>query len=339
VVIKYFLLGCLVLAPMIPAQAQEQLASTQVEYRDTAVTYSIEGLVESTRQSTVSAQISGRVKAVLFDVGDHVKKGQVILRIDQREADEALAGSQATVMQAQAKLKNAQMILERDKQLWAQHFISQAALDIAQADYQVALAQASMSQANAEQAGLSQGYTTVLAPYGGVVSARLVELGEMVIPGKPLMTGYDPASLRVVVNVPQQKLSEISLHPQASIEVPALNRRIKAISTVVQPVADTRTHETQVRINLSSNQSGIYPGMFVTVHFETGRQKVLTIPASAVLRRSEVVAVYVVDEKNNVHLRQVRLGELQNEGRVEVLAGLNVGERIASDPIRAGMNK
>jgi RND family efflux transporter MFP subunit len=337
--VKKYCLGMFLLVNVVTLQAAEQLAVAPVEFREVAQTYSLEGVVEATRQSTVSAQIAGRVKEVLFDVGDHVNKGQVILRIDQSEAAQAVAGTQAQVLQAQANLQNAQATYERSKQLFAQKFISQAALDKAQVDFQVASAQAAVSKAGAGQANLTRGYTTVIAPYSGLVAARLVEVGEMVMPGKPLMTGFDPAALRVVVNVPQYKLAEIGVRPQASVEVPALNRWIKAASTVVQPLADARTHSTQVRISLPTNQAGVYPGMFVRAHFFVGKQKKMVIPSSAVLRRSEVVAVYVVDKKNSVKLRQVRLGDLQAEGLVEVLAGLGVGERVALDPIKAGMQK
>src|SRR5512146_285297 len=150
-------------------QAAGQLDVAPAQYREVAQTYSADGLVEATRQSTVSAQIGGRVKEVLFDVGDRVAKGQVILRIDEREAAQALAGSQAQVLQAQASMQNAKANYERAKQLFAQKFISQAGLDKAQADYKVALAQAAASEAGAGQASLAHGYTSVIAPYGGVV--------------------------------------------------------------------------------------------------------------------------------------------------------------------------
>lgn len=328
---------CLLLLNITTGQAAEQLAVAPVEYREVVQTYSAEGLVEATRQSTVSAQIGGRVKEVNFDVGDRVNKGQVILRIDEREAAQALAGSQAQVLQAQASMQNAKATYERSRQLFAQKFISQAALDKAQADYKVTLAQAAASEAGAGQASIAHGYTAVVAPYSGVVAARLVELGEMVMPGKPLMTGFDPSEMRVVVSVPQYKLAEIGANPVVMVEVPSLNRWIKPASTTVQPVADARTHSTQVRINLLPNEAGVYPGMFVRAHFVIGKASKLMIPASAVLRRSEVVAVYVVDEKGAVKLRQVRLGEGTAHGAVEVLAGLNPGEKVALDPVKAGM--
>lgn len=328
------ILGCVAAV----AQAAEPLAVATVQYREVAQTYSIEGVVEATRQSTVSAQISGRVKEVNFDVGDTVRKGQVILRIDERETEQALAGSQAQVMQTRAALNNAKANYERSKQLFEQKFISRSALDKAQADYEMALAQAAASEAGESQSALARGYAAVVAPFGGVVASRLVELGEMVTVGKPLMVGFDPTQMRVVVNVPQYKLAEIGRQPSVKVEVPSLSRWLKSADVTVQPAADSRTHSTQVRITLSPNEKGVYPGMFVRAHFVVGKASKLLIPESAVIRRSEVVAVYVVDEKGAIRLRQVRLGEPAGENEIEVLVGLNPGERVALEPVKAGMS-
>jgi RND family efflux transporter MFP subunit len=333
---RSWIVGCLLMGA-VTAHSAEQLAVAPVQYREVEQSYSVEGLVEATRQSTVSAQISGRIKEINFDVGSRVNKGQVILRIDEREAAQALAGSNAQVMQAQVTLQNAKATYERSKQLFEQKFISQSALDKAQADYQVARAQAAASEASAGQASLTRGYSDVIAPYGGVVAARLVEVGEMVTPGKPMMVGFDPAEMRVIVSVPQYKLQDIGTHPKVMVELPSLNRWVKAASISVQPLADARTHSTQVRVYLPNDEAGVYPGMFVRAHFVVGKADKLVIPNGAVLHRSEVVAVYVVDEKNAVKLRQVRLGEATADGFVEVLAGLNPGEKVAMDPVKAGM--
>jgi hypothetical protein len=117
-----------------------------------------------------------------------------------------------------------------------------------------------------------------------------------------------------------------------------LNRFVKAASTTVQPLADSRTHSTQVRVYLPANEAGVYPGMFVRTHFVVGKANKLVIPGSAILHRSEVVAVYVVDENNKVGLRQVRVGDIFADGSVEALAGLNPGEKVALDPVKAGMS-
>jgi len=334
---KIFIFYCL-LFTVLDLQAGEQLAVAAVQYREVEQTYSVEGLVEATRQSTVSAQISGRIKEINFDIGSRVNKGQVILRIDERETAQALAGSNAQVMQAQATLQNAKANYERSRQLFEQKFISQSALDKAEADYRVARAQAASSEASAGQASLARGYSDVVAPYGGVVAARLVEVGEMVMPGKPLMVGFDPGEMRVIVSVPQYKLQDIGSNPKVMVELPSLNRWVKAATTTVQPLADARTHTTQVRVNLPSNLTGVYPGMFVRTHFVVGKAVQLVIPGSAVLHRSEVVAVFVVGEDSKVKLRQVRVGGTTADGAIEVLAGLNPGEKVALDPIKAGIS-
>jgi RND family efflux transporter MFP subunit len=333
---KSWMLGILLLG-IATAQAAENQGVATVAYREVEQSYGAEGLVEATRQSTISAQISGRIKEVNFDIGSKVKKGQVIVRIDERETAQALAGSTAQVMQAQAALQNAKAHYERSKQLFEQKYISQSGLDKALADYQMARAQAAATEAGEGQASLAYGYSAVIAPYSGVVAARLVEVGEMVVPGKPMMIGFDPAEMRVVVNVPQHRLQEIGAHPKVMVEVPSLNKWIKAASVTVQPMADARTHSTQVRVYLPANEPGVYPGMFVRTHFVVGKANRLVIPASAVLRRSEVTAVYVADGQGGMKLRQVRLGEVTADGAVEVLAGLNPGEKVALDPNKAGM--
>jgi membrane fusion protein, multidrug efflux system len=137
--------------------------------------------------------------------------------------------------------------------------------------------------------------------------------------------------------VPQYKLADIGKHPEVSVELPSLARWATARSVTVQPVADPRTHSTQVRINLSANEAGVYPGMFVRAYFTVGKAQRLLVPTTAVLHRGEVVAVYVVGDKGRLELRQVRLGDPNGQNEVEVVAGLNPGERVAVDAVKAGM--
>lgn len=330
-------LGIFALFVAHSAAAVSQLAVAKAEFREVAQTYSVEGVVEAVRQSTVSAQISGRVKEVNFDVGDTVAKGQVILRIDERETAQALAGSQAQVMQSLAALTQAKAHYERSLQLFEQKYISQSALDKAKADFEMAQAQAAASEAGESQSALARGYAAVVAPFGGVVASRLVEMGEMVTVGKPLMVGFDPTQMRVIVNVPQYKVQEIGSRPKVKVELTSLKRWVSAPSVTVQPSADARTHSTQVRVTLPPNEKGVYPGMFVRAHFVVGKASKLLIPASAVVRRSEVVAVYVVDDLGVPRLRQVRVGDLSGANEIEVLVGLKPGEMVALDPIKAGM--
>jgi len=326
---------CVALAPAAMAADVPALRTATVQYREVEQTFAAEGVVEAVKQSTVAAQIAGRVVAVNFDVGDRVKKGQVIVRIDPAEVDQVYAASQAQIAQAAAAQRNAQAQFERTQRLVEQKFMSAAALDKAQADYLAAKAQLAVAQAGGAQAASTKGYATVTAPYSGVVSERHVELGEMAVPGKPLMTGFDPGALRVTASMPQRELDAVRKLASASVEFPALNKRVGATRVSILPAADAQTHTTQVRLELPPGIEGLYPGMFARAYFAVGRVKKLLVPASAVARRSEVAGAYVVGEKGEIRFRQLRLGETAAGDDVEVLAGLAAGENVALDPVAA----
>ncbi|OQY75555.1 MAG: efflux transporter periplasmic adaptor subunit, partial [Rhodocyclaceae bacterium UTPRO2] len=265
----------------------------------------------------------GRVVEVRADAGDAVKQGQLLMRIDAREAAEGYAASQAT-------LANAKANYERTKNLHAQKFISKAALDKAEAEYKAA-------QAGSGAAGAAASHASIVSPLTGFVAQRHTEAGEMAVPGKPLITVYDPKGLRVSASIPQYKLAEVRANLRAKIEFPESGKWIDAAKVEVFPAADPRTHTVTARVYLPDNQPGIIPGMFARAHFVTGKAKKLLVPAAAVLRRGEVTAVYVIDEKNAARLRQVRLSEPLAGGFHEVLAGLSAGEKVALDPVKAGI--
>lgn len=330
--------GAALVSCVLAGQAHgENLATGAVQYREVDVTYAAEAVVEATRQSTVSAQVTGRIVELKYDVGDYVQKGQLLVRIDQTEAQQVLAGSEAQVAQAQAAFENARVELDRTRDLAKQKFISQAALDKAEAAYRVAEAQLRTARAGAGQAATTKGYTTVVAPYSGVVSARHVELGEMAAPGKPLLTGFDPGDLRALATVPQYKVPDIKGSPRVVVEIPSINRQVTGRSFTVLPAADANTHSTKVRIDLPADLRDVYPGVYARAHFTVGRGRKLVMPTTAIVRRSEVTGAYVVDARGGVSLRQIRVGESAGENYTEVLSGLKPGENVALDPVKAGI--
>jgi RND family efflux transporter MFP subunit len=329
--------GCGSSEPPAAPKAAAPIATAPAELREVDLATTAEAVVEAVRQSTVSAQVSGRIVDIRFDVGDRVEKGSVILRIDERAASQAVAASEAQVREAEAALANARAQYERTKQLVAQKFVSQAALDKAEADFKAAESRMKATLAGAGAAETERSFTTIVAPYSGVVSARHVQLGEMASPGKPLLTGFDPSSLRVVATVPSAQVPAIQAGAKARIEVPSLGRWVEVKSVTVVPSADPRTHTTQVRLDLPADAKGLLPGVFARAHFVTGHAPRLMVPREAVVRRSEVTAVYVVDDKGAPRLRQVRIGSVSDEKGVEVLAGLAPGEKVALDPVKAGM--
>lgn len=299
-------------------------ASVVVQLRDVDLGFPVEATVEAVRQATVAAQIAGRVLEVRVDAGQRVKQGELLLRLDAREA----AGTDAS---ARASLAQASAAYERTKNLHAQKFVSQAALDQAAAAFKAA-------QGSAAASGAGASHGTVSAPIAGVVAQRHVEPGEMATPGLPLITLFDPKGLRVIANLPQYKLAELKKSSHARVEFPESGRWVEVQRIEILPTVDARSHTATARLYLPENIEGVVPGSYARAHFIVGKAQKLTVPPSAIVRRGEVTAVYVLGDKGDAHLRQVRLGEAVAGGELEVLAGINSGERVSLVPLKTGID-
>jgi len=300
----------------------ESLPVIAVKPHAVDLTFPSEAVVEAIQQATVGAQVPGRVLEVKADAGQTVKKGDVLMRIDAREAAEAARA-------AEAQYANARVHYERTKSLVAQKFMSAAALDKAKADFDAAAA-------NRAAAGASQSHATILAPITGIVARRHAELGDMAMPGTPLFTIYQPGGLRVTASIPQYRLKDMRAVKTARVEFPESGQWVDATAVQVLPTADAATHVSQVRVTLPTVPEAT-PGMFARVHFVTGQAEKLTVPASAVLRRGEVAAVYVQAADGRLSLRQLRLGDSVGRGEIEVLAGLATGDQVVTEPVKAAI--
>jgi len=316
----------LILALPLATLAAEPLPTVVVQPHPVALTFPADGLIEAMQQATVAAQVSGRVLEVKVDAGQRVTKGELLMRLDAREASEAAAGAEALFINAKANY-------ERTQRLVQQKFLSPAALDKAKADFDAAAAHRGATAA-------TRSHAQIVAPINGIVAQRHAELGDMAQPGKPLLTVYEPGGLRATANVPQYRLRELRAVKEARVEFPELGKWLDSASVTVLPTADASTHVSPVRVNLPGKAealAGIVPGMFARVHFVVGRAVKLTVPAGAVVRRGEVAAVYVQAADGKLALRQLRLGEAVGSGEIEVLAGLAAGEKVATDPVKAGI--
>jgi RND family efflux transporter MFP subunit len=207
--------------------------------------------------------------------------------------------------------------------------MSSAALDKAKADFDAAAA-------NRSAAGASQSHASIVSPMNGIVARRYAEMGDMATPGKPLFTIYEPGGLRVTASVPQYRLKDMRGVKTARVEFPELGKWVEATAVILLPTADATTHVSQVRVSLPPVPEAT-PGMFARVHFVVGQAEKLTVPAVAVVRRGEVAAVYLQSADNHLSLRQLRLGDAVGQGEIEVLAGLASGDKVVTDPVKAGI--
>ncbi|GAB4344995.1 MAG: efflux RND transporter periplasmic adaptor subunit [Gammaproteobacteria bacterium] len=319
------------------AQATE-LETVAAERHSAPIIRLFDGTVEAVNQATVSAQVSGRIVEINFDVHDFVPRDTVILRFKSTEQRSQLDAAMAALREAEARLNETEIELKRVTQIYERKLVSKSVLDRARADRDAAKARVDSARANVTRAREQLAYTEVRAPYSGIVVKRFVEVGESVSVGQPLMAGISLEQLRVTVSLPQRIAGKLDKAAGVHVVPPEGEAiRVAAGQVTVFPFADTPSHTVRVRIDLPRGIESLYPGMLTKVGIALGQEERLTVPANTVVRRSEITGVYVVDEQGSVTLRQVRLGRQGPGGEVEVLAGLSAGERVAVDPQQAAI--
>jgi multidrug efflux system membrane fusion protein len=303
---------------------------------------SLDAVVEAVRQATVSAQVPGAIVSLNVKAGDRVRAGQELVRIDASAAQQNVAGSTAQLEAAQANMRVAGKELERQKQLFQKQYISQGALDRAQAQFDAAQAQVNAQQAQTRAAQTQSGFFSVRAPFNGVVSEVPVTLGDMAMPGRPLLTLHDPSALRVSAAVPQSMIEGVRQQIKTVRYEIAGHTSVSAAHVQLLPSVDPVTHTAQLRLALPAGVEGLAPGMFarvwvpVTPLAPNAKDARVFLPLTAIVRRAEMTGVYVMDAQGQPRLRQVRLGRTTGQ-TVEVLSGVSAGEQVVTEP--AGLGK
>jgi len=299
--------------------------------------HTLDGVVEAIKKATISAQVSGRVTEVNFDIDDFVKKDDVIVRIRDKEYKARLNSANAALKEAKANHKDAKLEFQRITGLYKDKIVSASTFDKTKAALKAAEARVSASEAGITEANEQLSNTVIRAPYSGIVTERHIEPGETMRIGQAIMTGFSMSQLRVNVDVPQSYITAIRKNQKASIiNLQDPSQTLLASKLTIFPFANPKSHTFQVRAILPANSKNLFPGMLVKVAFQIDKRKRLLVPASAIAYRSEVSAVYVVDENQKIQLRQIRPGK-QFGDKTEILAGLDEAEVVALNPVSAGV--
>ena len=327
----------LLLAPSMAGAAPETRVPTVAASAASAgAVADFDAVLLPVRQVTITAQVGGNVLALRVKAGDTVKRGQALVRIDDRDMRAGVARSDAAVAQAEAEARNAEVALARNRDLQKSGFVSQAAVDTASTQHQAAQAGLAQARAARTQATVAQGFAELSAPFDAVVLATHVEAGDLALPGRALVTLYEPGRLRAVVQVPASRATAVAAAREVQVQLPD-GRSLKPVARELLPVSQP----VEWRLDLPAEANTSRPGQTIRV-IASGMQAPAVaatprpnIPAEAVLRRGELTAVYVAQGDGFV-LRAVRVGPAA-AGRVDVLAGLAANERVAIDAVRAGL--
>lgn len=292
----------------------------------------LDGVVQPVNQGTVAAQTSGTVVALNVDVNDYVKQGSVLLEISAVQQSAALDAAKAQLASVVAQNKEAQAQVKRFRQLMPKGAISQDQMDAAETRARSAAAAVKSAEASVAQAKESLGYTSVTAPYDGVVTKRYVELGETVAPGTPLLSGFSMDELRVESEIPQHYYSLVNNEAQFKIDNGG-GEKVTPTAYNLFRYAEPSSHSHTIRLNLPEKQPGFTPGAWVKTRFVYGQRELLLVPKTAVMRRAELSVVYRLTKDDNAILNPVRLGQ-EFEDSYEVLSGLEIGDRVVSNLLK-----
>lgn len=334
----FLLIPMLLVPPALPAATQEipVLETIAVEYRSIPREYRLDGVVEAINRTTVSAQTQGQVQEILYDVDDFVEKGAVVARLKDVEHRARVARAEAELKSAAARAQQAKDEHKRVLGLHDKGLVSDSSMDEATRELKSAQAELESAVAGLDQSREQMQYTEVRAPFSGLVTQRHLEVGEMASPSQPVMSGISLEELRVIVDVPQSVIPAVHKRSKVLIYLPG-GRAITAEKITVFPFAERSSNTFKVRLDLPKGIKALFPGMFVKTGFVTGERQELVIPKQAVVYRSEVTGVYVLSGEDDLHFRQVRVGRGIDDALV-VLSGLAADERVALDPVAAGVS-
>jgi RND family efflux transporter MFP subunit len=312
----------------------EDIDSVLVKKESVPLERWVEGKVQAIYQSTVSAETTGRVQEILYDVGDVVPAGAVLIKLVSTEQQQQYNQAKAALTEAQTQLKLQSKELKRTTEMLSRQLIAKVDYDRVLSAVETAQARVASARAAEKSATARLSYTLVKAPFGGVVYARHVEVGEAVHPGVLLMSGFDPESLRIEADLSQYMVDAYNRWKQVRIQIDD-NEFITPQNVLLFPQADAATATVRMRLELPKKQLDLIPGNFAKVAVVIDEKERLLIPLSSVVYRAEAAMVYVVN-KRQLAFRQVRLGNQYGE-KVEILAGLLEGEAVAIDAAAASV--
>ncbi|HSK39621.1 MAG TPA: efflux RND transporter periplasmic adaptor subunit [Arenibaculum sp.] len=274
-------------------------------------TEEVAGTVRAKLRAVLEARFSGRIQEMRVVPGQRVKRGELLVQIDAPEI-------QARLDQALAHRDQAELDFKRFATLMEQNAVTRQEFDAVQAGQRIA--EAAVTEAEA-----MLGYARLSAPFDGVITRKLADVGDLAAPGKPLLELEDPAALRLEFDLPEGLIGRLKQGQQLDVRVSDLAEAVQGVVVEIAPTADPASRTSVVKLDLPP-APGLRAGAFARVAVPVGESRVLRLPAEAVIQRGQLEYVFVA-AGGRAQLRLVKTGRREGQ-EVQILAGITAGEPV-----------
>ena len=301
-----------------------------VEATEVTIIENVPASIEAAQATLISSRLLARIVAVEVRAGDTVSRGDLLIELENSDISAQVQRAEAGIRANTARLNEAGQNLQRVKELQASGVMSDADLDKAQAIYDTFLAEQAGAEQALEEAKTALGYTRITAPFDGRVVDRFAEPGGTAQPGMKLLALYNPLSLRVEAQVREAVALGLEVGQAVQVEVPSLEKIVDAVIQERVPAADPGSRSFLVKAGVTFDKR-LLPGMYARLLVPVGKGTQLLIPADRVVHVGQLDLVWVYEDGQR-YRRFVRIGQVTQDGRVEILAGLAEGDLVLPLP-------
>jgi RND family efflux transporter MFP subunit len=318
------------------AQAIPTVALSQSIPGNPHQTLTLPGNIQPFNRAAILARVNGYVKSWDHDIGSQVKAGQVLATIDAPDLDQQLSQAKATLASVRANLQIASLTANRNNILLQKQIVAQQLADQTNADATAKEAVVDANEANVRQLEAMQSFKTLTAPFDGVVTARNVELGQLINSGgsgQALFEVSDLHRVRIYVQVPQSFSAGLAVGMKATFEMPQYpGVQFDAAVSHISKSINASSHSMQVELQADNPAGKFFAGSYCNVHFELPTDpNLIRIPSTALVTGNQGTQVATLDSNDKVVLKSVQLGRDLGDS-VEVIAGLSPSDRIINNP-------
>src|SRR6202140_5321677 len=299
-------------------------------------TLTLPGNIQPFNKAAIYARVNGYVKSWDHDIGSPVKSGQALATIDAPDLDQQLSQAKATLASVRANLQIASLTANRNNILLQKQIVAQQLADQTAADATAKEAVVDANEANVRQLEAMQSFKTLAAPFDGVVTARNVEIGQLISPGgsgPPLFEVSDVHRVRIFVQVPQSFSAGLVPGLKATFEMPQYpGVQFDATLSHISKSINATSHSMQVELQADNAAGKFFGGSYCNVHFEMPTDaNLVKLPSTALVTGNQGTEVATLDSNDMVALKSVQLGRDLGDS-VEIVAGLSPSDRVINNP-------